>query len=73
MGAFSNFQPLAVPILAGPWSFKTSEGTYQACKFPAHPHIQRRIAEAPTAKEAAAVSRTPGLGMTRAGTRSEST
>ena len=27
-GAFSNFQPLAVPILAGPWSFGTSEALY---------------------------------------------
>ena len=36
-GAFSNFQPLAVPIMAGPWSFQFSESLYQACKFPAHP------------------------------------
>ena len=32
-GAFSNFQPLAVPIAAGPWSFGTSEAIYQAAKF----------------------------------------
>ena len=62
-GAFSNFQPLAVPIMAGPWSFGTSEAAYQACKFPAHPGIQRRIAEAPTAREAAAIGRTSGLGI----------
>ena len=62
-GAFSNFQPLAVPIVAGPWSFQFSESLYQAAKFPAHPHIQRRIAEAPTAREAAAIGRTPGLGI----------
>ena len=62
-GAFSNFQPLAVPIAAGPWRFGTSEAAYQACKFPAHPHIQRRIAKAPTAREAAAIGRTPGLGI----------
>ena len=62
-GAFSNFQPLAVPILAGPWSFGTSEAAYQACKFPAHPDIQQRIAEAPTARQAAAIGRTPGLGI----------
>ena len=62
-GAFSNFQPLAVPILAGPVSFGTSEAAYQACKFPAHPDVQQRIAEAPTAREAAAIGRTPGLGI----------
>ena len=62
-GAFSNFQPLAVPILAGPWSCPTSENLYQACKFPAHPEIQQRIAEAPTAREAAAIGSTPGLGI----------
>ena len=62
-GAFSNFQPLAVPILAGPWSFNTSEAAYQASKFPAHPDIQRRIAEAPTAREAAVFGRTPDLGI----------
>ena len=62
-GAFSNFQPLAVPIVAGPWSFQFSESLYQACKFPAHPDVQRRIAEAPTAREAAAIGRTPGLGI----------
>ncbi len=62
-GAFSNFQPLAVPIMAGPWSFGTSEAVYQACKFPAHPDVQQRIAEAPTAREAATIGRTSGLGI----------
>ena len=62
-GAFSNFQPLAVPITAGPWAFGTSEAIYQAAKFGAGPNIQRRIAEAPTAREAAAIGRTPGLGI----------
>ena len=62
-GAFSNFQPLAVPIAAGPWTFATSEHAYQACKFPARPDVQQRIAEAPTAREAAAIGRTPGLGL----------
>ena len=62
-GTFSNFQPLAVPIAAGPWSFRTSEAAYQAGKFPAHPDVQQRIAEAPTAREAAAIGRTPGLGI----------
>ena len=62
-GAFSNFQPLAVPIAAGPWTFATSEHAYQACKFPARPDVQQRIAEAPTAREAAAIGRTPGLGI----------
>ena len=62
-GAFSNFQPLAVPIKAGPWSFGTSEAAYQACKFPAHPDVQQRIAQAPSAQEAAAIGRAPGLGI----------
>ena len=62
-GAFSNFQPLAVPIAAGPWTFATSEHAYQACKFPARPGVQQRIAEAPTPREAAAIGRTPGLGL----------
>ena len=55
-GAFSNIQPLAVPIF-------TSEAVYQAAKFGARPDVQRRIAEAPTAREAAAIGRTPGLGI----------
>ena len=62
-GAFSNFQPLAMPIMAGPWSFRFSESLYQAAKFAGHPDVQRRIAEAPTAREAAAIGRTPGLGI----------
>ena len=62
-GMFSNFHPLAVPIAAGPWTFTTSEAIYQAAKFPAHPEVQRRIAEAPTPREAAAIGRTPGLGI----------
>ena len=62
-GAFSNFQPLAVPIVAGPWSFQFSESLYQAAKFAGRPDVQQRIAEAPTAREAAAIGRTPGLGI----------
>ena len=61
LGAFSNFQPLPVPIAAGPWTFATSESLYQACKFAARPDVQQRIAEAP--REAAAIGRTPGLGI----------
>ena len=61
--AFSNFQPLAVPIAAGPWTFGFSESLYQAAKFAARPDVQQRIAEAPTAKTAAAIGRTPGLGI----------
>ena len=57
----SNFRPLAVPIAAGPWAFQTSEHVYQASKFGARPDIQQRIAEAPMAKHAAAIGRTPGL------------
>ena len=59
----SNFYPLAVPIAAGPWTFSTSEAAYQAAKFAARPDVQRRIAEAPTPREAAAIGRTPGLGI----------
>ena len=62
-GAFSNFQPLAVPIIAGPWTFATSEAVYQAGKFAARPDVQQRIAEAPTPAQAAAIGRTPGLGI----------
>ena len=62
-GAFSNFQPLAVPIAAGPWTFRFAEALYQAAKFPAHSEVQQRIADAPTAREAAAIGRTPGLGI----------
>ena len=62
-GAFSNFQPLAVPIVAGPWTFRFSEAVYQAAKFGARPDIQRRIAEAPTARAAATIGRTPRLGI----------
>ena len=60
-GAFSNFQPLGVPIAAGPWTFFTSEAVYQAAKFGTRPDVQQRIAEAPTPREAAAIGRTPGL------------
>ena len=62
-GALSNFYPLAVPIAAGPWSFQFSESLYQAAKFAARPDVQQRIAAAPTAREAAAIGRTPGLGI----------
>ena len=62
-GSFSNFQPLTVPIAAGPWTFATSEAVYQAAKFGARPDIQQRIAEAPTARDAAAIGRTPSLGI----------
>ena len=62
-GAFSNFQPLAVPIVAGPWSFGFSESLYQAAKFPARPDVQQRIAEATKARQAAGIGRTPGLGI----------
>ena len=62
-GAFSNFQPLRAPIAAGPWKFFTSEAVYQAAKFGTRPDIQQRIAEAPSARDAAAIGRTPGLGI----------
>ena len=62
-GSFSNFQPLGVPIAAGPWTFFTSEAVYQAAKFGTRPDVQQRIAEAPTPREAAAIGRTPGLGI----------
>ena len=62
-GAFTNFQPLPVPIAAGPWIFKSSEHLYQAAKFASRPDMQQRIAQTPTAREAAAIGRTPGLGI----------
>ena len=62
-GELSNFYPLAAPIAAGPFRFATSEALYQAAKFGARPDIQRRIAEAPTPKAAAAIGRTTGLGI----------
>ena len=62
-GELSNFQPLAIPIAAGPWTFATSESLYQAAKFGARPAIQQRIAEAPSAKHATAIGRTPAFGI----------
>ena len=62
-GAFSNFQSVAVPIATGPWTFFTSEAVYQASKFATCPDVQQRIAETPTPREAAAIGRTPGLGI----------
>jgi len=62
-GEFSNFHPLAAPIAAGPFLFATSEALYQAAKFGACPDVQRRIAEAPTPKAAAAIGRMPGRGI----------
>ena len=62
-GEFSNFFPLTVSIAAGPWRMSTAEHLYQAAKFPGRPDVQQRIAETPTAREAAAVGRTPGLGI----------
>ena len=60
---FSNFFPLPAPIGAGPWRFHTAEALYQASKFPGRPDVQQRISQAPTAKAAAAIGRTPGLGI----------
>jgi len=63
LGELSNFHPLTAPIVAGPFRFATSEALYQAAKFAARPGVQRRIAEAPTPRAAAAIGRTPGLGI----------
>ena len=52
-----------MPVAAGPWTFTTSEALYQARKFGARPDIQQRIADAPTARDAAAIGRAPGLGI----------
>ena len=62
-GELSNFFPLALPIAAGPWLLPTAEHLYQAAKYAARPDVQQRIAEAPTAREAAAIGRTRGLGI----------
>lgn len=57
--------PLECAVLSpGPvWQFRVSEGLYQAAKCPARPDIQQRTAEVPTAGDAAAIGRTPGLGI----------
>ena len=44
-------------------TFPTSEHLYQAAKFGAAPKVQRRIADAPTAREAAAIGRGTKAGM----------
>ena len=62
-GELSNFHPLAAPIAADPFLFATSEALYQAAKFGARPDVQQRIAEATTPRKAAAIGRTPGLGI----------
>ena len=62
-GELSNFCPLVVPIAAGLWLFSSSEALYQAAKFGARPDLQLWIAEAPTPREAAAIGRTPDLGI----------
>ena len=62
-GELSNFRPLTVPIAAGAWTFQTSESLYHAAKFGTHPNIQQQIADAPTARDAAAIGRTSGLGI----------
>ena len=62
-GVFSNFAPLAAPVAAGPWTFRWSEGLYQAAKFAAAPAVQQRIARARTAGEAAAIGRGTAAGM----------
>ena len=72
-GAFSNFQPLAVPLAAGPWTFRSAESLYQVAKFAQRPDIQQRIAEAPTAREASIIGRTPASASTRTGTPNAST
>ena len=72
-GEFSNFFPLAVPIVAGPWTFRFSENLYQAAKFAGRPDVQQRIAEAPTAREAAAIGRPRASESTPTGTASAST
>ena len=60
-GEFSNFFPLPRPIESGPWSFATSEHLYHAAKFAGHTEVQRSIAAAPTAREAAALGRRKDL------------
>ena len=62
-GELSNFFPLVVPIAAGSWLFSSSEALHQAAKFGSRPDLQLRIAEAPTPREAAAIDRTPDLGI----------
>ena len=64
MGRVQQFlSPWPCPSPPAPGRSVTSEALYQACKFAAHPEIQQRIAEAPTPGQAAAIGRTPGLGI----------
>ena len=56
-GAFSNFQPLATPIAAGPWTFASTEHLYQSAKFGPSPDVQERIASTSSAREAAQLGR----------------
>ena len=47
-GAFSNFQPLAVPIVAGPWVFLSSRGPVPGREIrgaPGRPATDRRSAD----------------------------
>ena len=58
-GEFSDFYPLKMPIVAGPLRFTTSEALYQAAKFARNPGVQRSIAQAPTARAAKRIGRSP--------------
>ena len=65
-GELSNFYPLQAPIVAGPWRFTTSEALYQAAKFAGNREVQQRIAQAPSAREAKRIGRSPANRMSRA-------
>ena len=56
-GAFSNFQPLAAPIAAGPWTFASTEHLYQTAKFGPSPEVQQQIANTSAARDAARIGR----------------
>lgn len=62
-GALSNMTG-GFPVIAAGVCFQSSEGLYQALKFPRHPELQRRIAAARSgyeAKRVAYASRTAPL------------
>lgn len=62
--AFDFRMPPGAPsTTSSSWTFSSSEALCRAGKFGKRPDVQQRIAEAPTTREAAAIGRTPGLGI----------
>lgn len=55
-GALSNMT-MRMPVRARGLEFQSSEGLYQALKFPDHPKVQQRIGQARTGMDAKRISR----------------